>query len=155
MSEQDQPTTEQSSPGSEQAGAGSVRSDGDGGAGKKTLGLERWVQLGFVVGALLLFWLLENVVSAVWYIFADPNDLLVTFGSLLGGVAAAIALYRHRALNQMSHEVAEELSKVTWPTRKETSSSTVVVIVTSIIAAIFLGVFDAIWSQFTDLVYKV
>ena len=52
-------------------------------------------------------------------------------------------------------EVCVELSKVTWPTRKETWSQTIVVIVVSIIAAIILGVFDAFWAQITDLIYDV
>jgi preprotein translocase subunit SecE len=53
------------------------------------------------------------------------------------------------------HGVSEELSKVTWPTRKETSSSTIVVIVTSIVAGLVLFLFDSVWAAVTDLVYKV
>ena len=41
-----------------------------------------------------------------------------------------------------------------WPSRKETSASTIVVIITSIIAAGILGAFDAVWSTITDLIYK-
>ena len=48
-----------------------------------------------------------------------------------------------------------ELSKVTWPTRDETYYSTLVVIVTSVIAAVYTGAFDAVWSAFSDLVYNV
>ena len=50
-------------------------------------------------------------------------------------------------------EVAGELSKVTWPSRPETWRNTVVVIVTSIIAAAYLFLFDSVWSAFTDLIY--
>lgn len=39
-------------------------------------------------------------------------------------------------------EVKEELSKVVWPTRKETISYTVTVIVFSIIVSIILGAAD-------------
>ena len=87
--------------------------------------------------------------------FADPSDTVVTAVSVIGGPLVSIFAYRHPGLNQLSFEVAEELSKVTWPTRRETSSSTVVVIITSIIAAGVLGFFDAVWSALTDLVYKV
>ena len=48
-----------------------------------------------------------------------------------------------------------ELSKVSWPTRKETWSQTIVVIIVSIIAAVILGVFDAVWAQITDFIYDV
>jgi preprotein translocase SecE subunit len=125
------------------------------GAGKKTLGLERWVQLGFAVTALLLVWLSGHVISTVWYIFADPSEPVVTAASVIFGIGTAVVLYRSPSVYALSTEVADELSKVTWPTRQETTNSTVVVIVTSIIAAVFLGFFDAIWSAVTDLVYKV
>ena len=52
-------------------------------------------------------------------------------------------------------EVRAEMHKVTWPTRKETSQSTVVVVLTSIVAALMLFLFDSVWSAVTDLVYKV
>ena len=39
-------------------------------------------------------------------------------------------------------EVTRELEKVTWPTRKETSAATVVVIVTVLISALILSSFD-------------
>ena len=60
-----------------------------------------------------------------------------------------------RAVIRISHEIVGELAKVTWPSREETQVSTIVVIVTSIIAAIIVGSFDAVWSTITDLIYKV
>ena len=44
-------------------------------------------------------------------------------------------------------EVRLEMKKVTWPTRKEITGSTVVVIVTVIIVAIYLGIVDNILQQ--------
>jgi len=125
------------------------------GAGKKTLGVERWVQLTFVVAALLFAWVFDHLITAVWYFFADPDETIVTFASIVGGVLAAIGLYRHKPSYTLTHEVAEELSKVSWPTRKETSSSTIVVLVASLIAAFVLFMFDTVWAAVTDLVYKV
>jgi preprotein translocase subunit SecE len=127
----------------------------DAGAGKKTLGLERWVQLVFVVTALLLVWLYDNIINSVWYLFADPSESMVTALAVLAGTVTSAVLYRHKASNALTHDVVEELSKVTWPTRKETSSSTVVVVVASVIAAFVLFMFDTVWSAVTDLVYKV
>ena len=49
-------------------------------------------------------------------------------------------------------DIVSELRKVTWPTRKETSQATVVVIITVIIAAIFLQIFDALWSRVTGYI---
>jgi len=44
-------------------------------------------------------------------------------------------------------EVNLEMKKVTWPTRKEISGSTGVVIISVIIVAIFLGFIDAVLQQ--------
>jgi preprotein translocase subunit SecE len=44
-------------------------------------------------------------------------------------------------------EVRLEMKKVTWPTRKEVTGSTSVVIVTVIIVAIYLGIVDNILQQ--------
>ena len=44
-------------------------------------------------------------------------------------------------------EVRLEMKKVTWPTRKEVTGSTGVVIVTVMIVAIYLGIVDNILQQ--------
>jgi preprotein translocase SecE subunit len=43
-------------------------------------------------------------------------------------------------------EVKVEMSKVTWPPRKELMTSTGVVIVAVVIAGVYIGVFDFIWN---------
>jgi preprotein translocase subunit SecE len=47
---------------------------------------------------------------------------------------------------QFFREVRVEIKKVTWPTRKETLASTVVVLVTTLIIGAFLGVVDFLLS---------
>ncbi len=47
---------------------------------------------------------------------------------------------------QFFREVRVEIKKVTWPTRKETLASTVVVLITTFILAAFLGLVDLILS---------
>jgi preprotein translocase subunit SecE len=125
------------------------------GAGKRTIGLERWVQLGFMIAAIMLVWLFDHLINAIWYVFADPNESVVTAAAVVCGLIGSVILYRSAPVYGVVHGVAEELSKVAWPTRKETSSSTVVVVVTSIVAALMLFLFDSVWSAVTDLVYKV
>lgn len=49
--------------------------------------------------------------------------------------------YLHKAL-QFLREVKVELKKVTWPTRKQTIGSTIVVIILVMIIALFLGAVD-------------
>ena len=44
-------------------------------------------------------------------------------------------------------EARAELKKVNWPTRKELIDSTKVVLITSLLLAVFIGVIDFILSQ--------
>ncbi|HUL20407.1 MAG TPA: preprotein translocase subunit SecE [Thermodesulfobacteriota bacterium] len=46
-------------------------------------------------------------------------------------------------VKQFLREVKTELKKVTWPSRKDTLSGTVVVLVAVFIIALFLGIVDA------------
>ena len=69
--------------------------------------------------------------------------------------AGAIFALKHPPTYQMATEVVDELAKVTWPSREETGSATVVVIVTVIISSAFLGVFDFLWLSLTDWILGV
>ena len=127
-----------------------------------TLGVERWVQFAYAACAITLAWFLIKCTGAVWTILADtvdsvpePNDTIIAVGAGLVAFISAVIAYRSKKIHTFVVEVCVELSKVTWPTRKETWSQTVVVIIVSIIAAAILGVFDAFWAQITDLIYDV
>lgn len=49
-------------------------------------------------------------------------------------------------------DVKVELKKVTWPTRKDTYASTIVVIVLVIVSAAYLGGIDVILSRLIRLI---
>lgn len=119
----------------------------------KTLGLERWVQFAFVAIAGLTFFIGDKLINFIWSYFADPKELLISGISAILGLLTGYLLYRHPKVRPLADEVAMELSKVTWPSRRETWYSTLVVIITSVIAAVYLGLFDTLWSAFTDLIY--
>ena len=119
----------------------------------KTLGLERWVQFAFVAIAGLSFFIGDKLIGFIWSYFAEPDATIVTGAAAILGILTGYLLYRHPKVRPLADEVAGEMSKVTWPSRQETWYSTVVVIVTSIIAAVYLGLFDTLWSAFTDLIY--
>ncbi len=51
-------------------------------------------------------------------------------------------------------EVIAELKRVSWVKRKELLSTTVVVIILSFILAIFVGIFDLIFSRILRLVIR-
>lgn len=121
----------------------------------RTLGLLRWVQLAFMAIGLLLFWICDKLIVTVWSKFAEPNTTVASAAAAVIGFIVALSIYRNEKANRISHEVVGELARVTWPSGEETRVSTVVVIITSIIAALILGAFDAVWSAVTDLIYKV
>jgi preprotein translocase subunit SecE len=52
------------------------------------------------------------------------------------------------------NEVRNELSKVSWSTRKELLASTVLVISVTAILAVFIGIVDLILSRFLSVVFK-
>ncbi len=118
------------------------------------LGIERWVQTAFIAGTVFLFLVFGKLVRAVWDLFAEPDPRFIAPIAGLLAAAISIGLYKAPKVHQFSHEVATELSKVSWPNRDETWRQTVVVIVVSIVAAIILGIFDAIWLGITNLVYQ-
>ncbi|TAL16771.1 preprotein translocase subunit SecE [bacterium] len=51
-------------------------------------------------------------------------------------------------------EAKAELLKVTWPDRKVTAASTVVVVAVSLIIGIYLGILDVILSKIFEIIFK-
>ena len=68
-----------------------------------------------------------------------------------GEVGATSASPIARAV-EFFREVKVELKKVTWPTRKQTTGTTVVVIVFVFVVAAFLGLFDLGLSKLVQVV---
>jgi preprotein translocase subunit SecE len=128
--------------------------------GTTTLGLTKWAHAMFFAGTVVIGWLFVKVIETAWtalnltFVWAPPPIMWAVI-AVGGGGAAGLALYmwRHPKVNKLSLEIVMELSKVTWPTRKELYASTVVVIVISIIASIILWLFDFFWAMTTDLIY--
>jgi preprotein translocase subunit SecE len=55
-------------------------------------------------------------------------------------------------MNEFLGNVKAELKKVTWPSKKDTYGSTMVVIVVVIFCAVYLGVIDMILSRLIQVV---
>lgn len=127
------------------------------------MNLQRFVNIGYVVSGLLA-WVLSAALFG-WVMDLISRELdkpLIGTGfcrsDLLGlmvGAAVGIALKLNKVVNSWALEVANELKKVTWPSWDETKMSTVVVIVTSIILAIILGLFDMIWAFLSHVIYSL
>jgi preprotein translocase subunit SecE len=113
----------------------------------------KWVHIMFAVAGLILAWLLAKCGDWAWSYFGKPNDLYIGLGSVVvAGIATYIA-WKNEELFALATEVTGELRKVTWPSRKETVQSTIVVIVTTIVSSLLLGFFDGVWAWATRMIY--
>jgi len=112
------------------------------------------VHLMYLCGAVLVFYLLQWSIDWIWgWLATSPSDFTISMIAATVATVGGIAAYRNDRAYQLANEVASELKKVTWPTAKEVRAATIVVIVMAIISAVILGVFDAVWSNLTDLIY--
>jgi preprotein translocase subunit SecE len=127
-----------------------------------SFGLMRYVHAIFFGGAIALAWLFIQIVDTAWArlyggfgAIPAPREWMTVVIGAFCGFGMAFYLWRHPRVNRLVIEIVTELSKVSWPSRKELSASTVVVIVVSIIASFILGMFDMAWAKITDLILKI
>ncbi|HUK66855.1 MAG TPA: preprotein translocase subunit SecE [Anaeromyxobacteraceae bacterium] len=131
-------------------------------AADKATGIDpkRMVVIFYVLAALALGVFLEKILGLV-FTYARWNDPSV-FGedwsltTILGfavAFAAAVITWKTPRARAVSFEIAGELTKVTWPTLRETRASTVAVVVATFVAAVLLGFFDYFWAKLSSLVY--
>lgn len=114
------------------------------------MGANKFIHLTFAIGALLVAFLVSRAGDWIWSYFSKPNEMILNAVAVGSAALAAYVAYRNERVFATVHDITRELEKVSWPTRKETSAATVVVLVTVSIAAVILSGFDAIWSFFTN-----
>lgn len=124
------------------------------------LGYQRYVYAAYMAGAMLVGFLAAKIGHASWYRLGqwkpelgEPKDELLYPIAGVIGVLVAIYYYRKPDARQYADEVAEELSKVTWPSRKEVTNSTTVVVATTLFATVFFALMDRFWAFVTDKIY--
>jgi preprotein translocase subunit SecE len=112
------------------------------------------VHLIYLCGAVLLFYLLQWSIDWIWgYFGTAPTESKISVIAAVVATTAGIVLYRNDRFYHLANEVSGELKKVTWPTAKEVRTATLVVIIMAVISAVILGLFDAMWTNITELVY--
>src|SRR5262249_7285719 len=121
----------------------------------RKMGPNRWIHLMFIGAVVVLAFLLAKSGGwAVGYFVAKPPENLIAVASVVVSAMAGLIAYRNYRVLELAAEVAGELRKVSWPTRKETRAATVVVIVTVLVFAVILGLYDAFWSWMTTRIYS-
>ncbi|MBK6465008.1 MAG: preprotein translocase subunit SecE [Myxococcales bacterium] len=125
------------------------------------LGAERFVYAAYLAGAVMAAFVFSKLGHAAWLKLAawkpeqigEPRDELVYLAAALVGVGVALHYWRRKDARQYATEVAEELSKVTWPSKKEVQNSTFIVVLTTLFATVFFALMDQFWRFITDKVY--
>lgn len=134
------------------------------------LGSERYVLAGFFAAGMLGAFVLGRAIQSIWAglsnkdwfstsvprLAAVADDEKATISLLIGAVIALVVVirtYRKPEVRTWTDEVASELAKVKWPTRKEVWNSTVIVIAASTVATVYLALLDRLWAFITNIVY--
>jgi len=114
---------------------------------------QRLLAMGLVFLTACLGYVLSKVTDAILVATGAGNPevfggltLAVIIGVGLALVAGAVA-WNSDKVQDVGQDVASELRKVTWPTWPEIRAATAAVVVTSIIAAVLLGVMDFVGAK--------
>ena len=110
---------------------------------------QKWVNICYLVAAALLGYV---VLTAGLKISAAVDletrvrnaELIIRVVSVLAGAVLFGVLYKHPTANGFMNEVVDELSRVSWPTQKETTSATFIVLVMVLISGVVLGLVDTL-----------
>ncbi len=118
---------------------------------------QRWINISYLVISALLWMVFRHLVDLVW----DLAHLQVSADAILApadwialglSVVVFVALLRNRRLNEFMGEVAQELSKVTWPPAKESvMSAGVIAVLVGVVSLLLVG-FDTIWQKLIGMI---
>lgn len=113
---------------------------------------QKWVNLSYLLAAVLLGYIVFSAAGKVVAAY-DLETRVRNVEFILRGISIAagallfIGLYRNEQTNQFMNEVVVELSRVVWPTQKDTTSATFIVIVMVVISGVILGLLDLVWIR--------
>ncbi len=138
------------------------------------LGATRYVIAGFFAAWLVSAYVLAQALKGVWSFLAirdwfvrsvptlaavphegqlvSRSSVSLVLGGLIAGIVVLI-YYRKPDVRTWADEVAEQLGKVNWPTRKEVSNHTVVVLAVGAVLTLYLSLLDRFWGFLTNLIY--
>ena len=139
------------------------------------MGHQRYVIAGFFALWMVVAFILGRALEGAWSQFAARDWFVENLPSLaavphegelvsrasvslvLGAVLGALVVgyyYVKPEIRTWADEVAEQLNKVKWPTRKEVSQNTVVVMIATAVITTYLTLLDRFWSFVTNLIYS-
>ncbi|HVU04851.1 MAG TPA: preprotein translocase subunit SecE [Polyangiaceae bacterium] len=150
--------------------APSDEESGDEDSTPTALGATKYVHAAFFVVGILTAFVSGKVLAGVWNALAawppavravpqlllygeDERPSFTIVAGIVIGLVVVVRMFRNPTVRQWSDDVALELSKVVWPTREIVTNGTIVVIVASALATVYVGLLDRLWGFVTTLVY--
>jgi preprotein translocase subunit SecE len=118
---------------------------------------QKWVNLSYLAVAALLGYVIFALglkIGGTYDLEARVRnfELVLRGASLLVGGLLFLILYRNQKSNEFMNDVVAELVRVTWPTQKETTSATFIVIVMVLISGVVLGLLDYVLTRLLQMV---
>jgi preprotein translocase subunit SecE len=139
-------------------------------AAPTNLGATKYVHAAFFVVGIATAFISGRILAGIWNalaawapaVHAVPQLLLygederpeftIVVGVLIG-IVVVMQMFRKPSIRTWSDDVALELSKVVWPNRETVTNNTIVVIVASALATIYVGLLDRLWAFVTQKIY--
>ena len=135
-----------------------------------SMGATKYVHAAFFAVGILVTFLGSKILGGAWTHLAEwpaavravpqlvafseeQRDTYCLVGGALIGAVGVLQAYRKEGVRIWADEVATELARVSWPSREAVMNGTLVVIVASAIAAVYVAVLDRFWSFLTTWVY--
>ena len=97
---------------------------------------------------------LNTLLSSSWGVYARlTGSDFITYGApIIFGLVFFIYVSFSKKTKTWTREVIVEVSKVVWPSRRDTTSMTIVVCFLMILSGILLGIFDFFSGQVIQLI---
>ena len=115
-----------------------------------------FITLGFVVG------LICRSAAEAAVVMGGGVDMalggILPLSSAIGiavGLLTVVVLLKNVRVVRFTSQVIGELTKTSWPSRDETTSNSIVVIIATLIFSGSLAVFDFVWLNVTDTIFAV
>ncbi len=116
--------------------------------------------VSFVCGAFLVGYtvqVLNTLLSSSFGAYARvmDTDLITNLLPVGCGVAFLIYMYSSKKVKTWAQEVIVEVSKVVWPSKKDTTAMTIFVCIFMLLSGVLLGLFDFFSSQVIQFIIEL
>lgn len=116
------------------------------------------INLCFLVCAFIAWLLVSKLIDTVFGILKINYGMewvvsLPDVAGILAGIILFIIMNRTQKIKVFADDVIVEMSKVTWPERKETVLSTGIIIIMVAIASLILLGFDFVWGTIVKIIF--